>query len=206
MTWRCSKEKKKKTNAVNYLHYLQALRGDSIFSFVVLTSDSAVYLRICLSLCVSAFMSLCIGLSLQACHLWTCLSPPFLSSFYTVCPHDSHYADSIPYCLLSLSRPAFSDCCLSSPFPRRRPHLDDFLYLRLAVCIFPPSSNSTEPAVVSHQNNIFKNAVNITPTNSEGLLVGYSCIQVYIVSWWRCTGGEPNTAIPSNFDVFIHSH
>lgn len=46
--------------------------------------------------------------------------------------------------------------------------------------------NPTEPAVVSNQNNIFKNSVNITPTNSEGLLVGYSCIQVYIVSWWRC--------------------
>ena len=56
-----------------------------------------------------------------------------------------------------------------------------------------PPLNSTEPAVVSNQNNIFKNSVNIAPTNSEGLLVGYSCIQVYIVSWWRCllSAGSP---------------
>lgn len=160
----------------------------------MLTSDSAVYLCIWLSLCASAFMSSCVGSSLWACHLWTCLSagfcifvpptpPPHPAplSFYTVCPHDSQYGDSIPYQLIVF--------CLrpSSPTAVYPVPSDTLGRLSMIFCLFlrlsPPP---TEPAVVSNQNNIFKNSVNITPTNSEGLLVGYSCIQVYIVSWWRC--------------------
>lgn len=140
--------------------------------------------------------------------LCLCLLPPPPSS-YTVCPHDSQYGDFIPHHLIVFClRPRWLlPLLFILPLPQTRAASYDFPSLPLAVLYLPPP-NSTEPAVVSNQNNIFKNSVNITPTNSEGLLVGYSCIQVYIVSWWRCirSVGEPYMAIPSKFDVFIHSH
>lgn len=120
--------------------------------------------------------------------LYICLlSPPSLS-FYTVSPLDSQYGDSIPYQLIVFILSCFSHCCLSCPFPRHRP--------RMIFCPPPPSLPSPSPnelAVVSNQNNIFKNSVNITLANSKGLLVGYSCIQVYIVSWWRCIWSVDNS-------------
>ncbi len=175
--------------------------------FAVCNPDSWFYnISLHLSLCVSAFMSLWVGLSLWACHLWTGLSAAFcifvsLPSFYTVIPSLTSWLSFVSVLA------SFSHCCLSCPFPRHGPPRLIFCLFLWLSCISPPP-NSTEPAVVSNQNNIFKNSVNITPTNSEGLLVGYSCIQVYIVSWWRCirSAGEPNMAIPSKFDAFIHSH
>lgn len=161
--------------------------------------------------CFYVFMCRIVAVSLSSLDLFICwhlcLCPPHPTqlSFYTVCPHDSQCGDSVPYQLVVFClRPSSLTAVYPVPSPDT---LYDFLSLPLAV-LYPTTPPPTEPAVVSNQNNIFKNSVNITPTNSEGLLVGYSCIQVYIVSWWRCTrnAGEPNMAIPSKFDEFIHGH
>lgn len=57
------------------------------------------------------------------------------------------------------------------------------------VCL---SLHSAEPRLVSNQNNILKNSVNIALQTARPLVL-YSCIQVYIVSWCRpfcCSGDE----------------
>lgn len=110
-------------------------------------------------------------------------------------------------CLLSPS--SFSHCCLSRPFPRHRPPRMIFLlFLWLSrISTTPPRPPRTPVSQQSCQIKItsFKNSVNITPYKQRGpLLVGYSCIQVYIVSWWRCIrhagrgGGSPTRQFHQN--------
>lgn len=211
--WRC---KKKQMSAITHITCRQ-----SGWLYSAVSNADVQFCRISLHLavfmCLRFHVFMCRIVTARSLDLFICcllylclpLPPP---SFPSVCPHDSQYADSIPHQLIVFClRPCkLLPLLFILALPQTQAALCDFLSLPLAVCISPPSTppNSTEPAVVSNQNNIFKNAVNITPTNSEGLLVGYSCIQVYIVSWWRCIRrtGEPNMAIPSNFDVFIHSH
>ncbi len=138
-------------------------------------------------------------------------APP--PSFYTVCPHDSQYGDSIPrqlivFCLRprQLLPPLFI-----LHLPQTQAALYDFSASSSGCLASPPTSlpDSTEPAVVSNQNNIFKNSVNITPYKQRGP----SLLAIHV---FRCTlyhggdafgaRGEPNMAIPSKFDVFIRSH
>lgn len=172
----------------------------------MLTSDSTLYLCIWLLLCVA-------GLSLWACHLWTCLSAGFCISLhsspflflYCLSPWQSIWGIPSLTSWLSFVLASFSHCCLSCTFPRHRPPCMIFLSLPLAVSYPPPqlplSQQSCQIKITS-----LKIQSTLPPTNSVGLLVGYSCIQVYIVSWWRSIGKRGGAQHGNSIKIWcIHS-
>lgn len=75
------------------------------------------------------------------------------------------------------------------------------LFLRVS-CIHSLNHHSYQIKITS-----LKIQSTLPPQTPRVLLVGYSCIQVYIVSWWWCIWNteQPNMVDPSKFDLFIHS-
>ena len=110
-------------------------------------------------------------------------------------------------CWLSFVSVLFLPLLFIQTLPQAQAASDDFLPLPLAVSYLTDSPPHPPRTLVSQQScqikiTSFKNSVNITPYKQRGpLLVGYSCIQVYIVSWWRCirrAGGSPTWQFHQN--------
>lgn len=204
VNWRC----KKKNKWCQLLTLPAGSLGDFILLSVTLTSDS---MYLCISVCFYVFM--CRAVTVQpvifgSVYLLASVSSPLSLFLYCLSPWQSiWWFHPLPAdCLLSPVLSSFSHCCLPCPFPRHRPPCLIFCLLPLVSLSPPPTPlNSTEPAVVSNHNKCFKNSVNIAPYKQQGppcwlfMYSGVHCIMVEMLS-------EPNVAVPSKCDVFIHSH
>lgn len=181
LNWRC---KKKQMLPITHI----TCRQSGWLHFAVCNADIWFYvpLHLCVLLCF-----LCVGLSLcslSSLDLFICwlLSPPPSPSFYIVCPHDSQYGDSIPHQLIVFCPPS----SLASPtavYPAPSPDTDRLAWFTVFFLLYlPPLWTPLRQQSCQIKITALKIQSTLPPTNSKGLLVGYSCIQVYIVSWWRC--------------------
>lgn len=157
-----------------------------------------------LSLCVSAFMSLCVALSLSLSSLglficWLLYLCYPLLFLYCLSPWQSiWWFHPIPVdCLSVPSSLASPTAVYPAPSPDTgRPCMIFCLFLwlsRISPLWTPLSQQSCQIKITS-----LKIQSTLLPTNSEGLLVGYSCIQVYIVSWSRCIRRSPTWQFHQN--------
>lgn len=168
----------------------------------------SLYLAFCMRLCFYVSVRRIVAESLSSPDLFIC----WLLSLQL--PH--HAPPLFLYCLspwqLIWWFLPLPDCLLSPSFPLPAlfilslPQTQATLYDCLASTPPPtPQPNSTEPAVVSNQNNIFKNSTKHYPYKQRGppcwlfMYSGVHCIMVEMHS------GAQHGNFPSKFDVFIHS-